>query len=583
MTHYKAPVGDIRFLLFQVLGIEDLLRSPAYAHIDADTIETLLEEAARFSEEILAPLNVIGDLEGSHLEQDRVVTPTGFREAYRRFVEGGWPTLDLPLEHGGQGMMQLVQTAFAEMVNGACVSFGMLPLMERAAAKVLLAHADPGLKEIYLPHLVSGEWGATICMSEPEAGSDVGRVSARAERNSDGSYSLSGTKIFVTYGDHDFTEQIAHLLLARTPGAPEGTRGLSLFLVPKRMVDPSGSLGAANRVNVSRVEKKMGLKASPTCIVNFDEATGYLIGKEMAGLRNMFTMVNTMRLEVATQGVAIAGATTRMAVEYALERVQGSSEGKHGVLIVEHPDVRRMLMTMKAQTEGMRALIYETAKNLDLAVAGASEEERREALDLAEWLLPVCKATATDAGFDIANLCLQVHGGHGYISDHGVEQYVRDSRVMSIYEGTNGIQAIDLLTRQTAADERRRFRVFCRRVRGDLECYPGPKEIHAALKESLGMLEDCTTRLCESLANHRRDALAGATPYLALAGRVGMAWMWLRMAARSDPETPGQGGKCKTAHFYAHHLMPACHSLTSQALAGAETLDAMTPEELSAN
>jgi alkylation response protein AidB-like acyl-CoA dehydrogenase len=475
-------------------------------------------------------------------------------------------------------MPQLVQTPFAEMVNAACASFGMLPLMERAAAKVLMAHADPSLGEVYLPHLVSGNWGATICMSEPEAGSDVGRVRAQATPNSDGTHAINGTKIFVTYGDHDFTDQIAHLLLARTPGAADGTRGLSLFLVPKRMIEPDGTFGAPNHLSVTRVEKKMGLKASPTCILNLDNAVGYLIGKESAGLRNMFTMVNTMRLEVATQGVAIGGIATQRAVEYALERVQG------GGPIIEHPDVRRMLMTMRARTDGMRALVYETAKNLDLATVAATDEERREALDLAEWLLPVCKATSTDTGFDTANLCVQVFGGHGYVSDHGVEQYVRDSRVFSIYEGTNGIQAIDLLMRKTASDERRRFQTFCQRVRRDIEQTErngGTKEIHAALTQALATLEDCTTRLCETLADRRRDALAGAASYLALAGQVGMAWMWLRMASKADPAVPGQAGKAKTARFYAQHLMPACQSLAHQALAGAEALDAISPDELS--
>lgn len=583
MTDYVAPLEDIRFLFNQVLDYRRLCSLPGFAQADPEVADAVLTEAARFTSEVLGPLNAVGDQEGSRLENGRVVTPSGFRQAYWSYVEGGWPGLDMPVEYGGQGLPLVLQAACAEMVNGACVSFGMLPLMERAATRLLSAHAPKPIVDAYVPKLAVGEWGATICISEAQAGSDVGRISTRAVPREDGNYALSGTKIFITYGDQDFTEQIVHMVLARIPGAPAGTRGLSLFLVPKRLIQKDGSLGALNAVEVSRLEHKMGLKASPTCVVNFDGAIGYLIGREGAGLRAMFTMVNTMRLEVAMQGVAVAGAATAKALHYAMERPQGGTPELPPVPIIEHADVRRMLFTMRARTEAMRALVLEAALNLDLAGAGAPED-RANALALAEWLLPVCKACGSEAGFEVANLAVQVFGGHGYVADAGVEQYVRDSRVMSIYEGANGIQALDLVTRKLAQDAGLRYRLFTQRVRADLLRCSDQKALEVickALHDGLARLDTCTTVLKARLETAMRDAEAGASSYLALVGLVGGGWMWLRMAAAAG-DSPLHQAKRATARFYAEYLMPEARALECKVLAGAASIDAIESSVLAA-
>ncbi len=583
MTDYVAPLGDIRFLFNQVLDYKRLCSLPEFSHADLGVVDAILTEAARFTSKVLGPLNAVGDQEGSRLENGRVVTPSGFPQAYWSYVEGGWPGLDIPAEYGGQGLPLVLQAACAEMVNGACAAFGMLPLMERAATRLLVAHAPKFIVDAYVPKLAVGEWGATICISEAQAGSDVGRISTLAISREDGNYALSGTKMFITYGDQDFTEQIVHMVLARMPGAPAGTRGLSLFLVPKRLIQADGSLGSLNAVEVSRLEHKMGLKASPTCVVNFDGAVGYLIGRKGAGLKAMFTMVNTMRLEVAMQGVAVAGAATGKALRYAMERLQGGTPELPPVPIIEHADVRRMLFTMRARTEAMRALVLEAALNLDLASAGATGD-RADALALAEWLLPVCKACGSEAGFEVANLAVQVFGGHGYVADAGVEQYVRDSRVMSIYEGANGIQALDLVTRKLAQDAGLRYRLFTQRVRADLLRCNDQKALEVickALHDGLARLDTCTTVLKARLETATRDAEAGASSYLALVGLVGGGWMWLRMAAAAG-DSPLHQAKRATARFYAEYLMPEARALECKVLAGAASIDAIESSVLAA-
>ncbi len=579
MSEYAPPLDNINFLLKHLVPVQALARLPRYSHVDAELSDAVVAEAARFTSEVLGPLNGIGDRVGSHLVGGRVITPPGFREAYRQYAEGGWVGVDLPLEHGGQALPRVLQIAVAEMVNGACVSFGMLPLMERAATKVLIAHADPALRDCFVPHLAAGRWGATISMSEAGAGSDVGRARTRAERQSDGTYRLTGTKIFITYGDQDFTDQIVHLVLARVRGAPSGVKGLSLFAVPARLViDAEGGLGDPNRVVVSRVEEKMGLKASPTCVVDFDGAAGHLIGQEGDGLRNIFTMVNAMRIEVAVQGVAVAGAATRKAVGYALSRPQGGPPEGDAVMIVEHPDVRRMLMTMVARTDAMRALVYEAAYQLDLSEGAATPAERQAAQALAEWLLPVCKACGSEAGFEVANLAVQVHGGHGYVKDAGVEQYVRDSRVMSIYEGANGIQALDLVTRRLVRQQGQSYRLFVDRIRTDLAVGADDRlgAIRTSVQRELERLESCTAWICQCVADRPRDAAAGATAYLALVGLVAGGWMWLRMAA---VDGAGQATRQALARFYADHLMAAGSSLAEQVRSGAAIVDALTVED----
>lgn len=576
-TPYTAPLDDLRFVLDEVLDYGQLFALPSYAHADAELAGAVLAESARFAAGVLGPLNAVGDEQGSRLEDGRVVTPQGFRDAYWRFVEGGWPGLDMPQEYGGQALPVTLQAACAEMVNGACVAFGMLPLMERAATRLLIAHAPKAIVELVAPSLATGRWGATICISEAQAGSDVGRITTRAVRCPDGSYGVTGTKIFITWGDQDFTEQIIHMVLARIPGAPAGTRGLSLFVVPRRQIRTDGTPGADNGVTVTRVEHKMGLKASPTCVVNFDDAQGYLVGEENAGLKAMFTMVNTMRLEVAVQGVAVAGAATRKAQRHALERPQGGPADAAPVAIVEHADVRRMLYTMRARTEAMRALVLETALQLDLAHAGVPAR-RADALALAEWLLPVCKACGSEAGFEVANLAVQVFGGHGYVADAGVEQYVRDSRVMSIYEGANGIQALDLVMRKLTQGEGRRYRLFTARIHADLDRSGGRADLQVirdAVIDALAWLDTCTDVLSQRVAGASRDAEAGASAYLALVGLVAGGWMWLRMALAANGDAPLHRAKRAMARFYAEYLMPESVTLQRRALLGAASLDTL--------
>ena len=578
--HYSPPLEDQLFVLERVLGWRCLFELPEFAHADPELATAVLTEGARFTSEVLSPLNQIGDEQGSRLEDGRVVTPDGFREAFHRFAEVGWPGLDLPARFGGQNLPLVVQAAFAEMVNGACASFGMLPLMSRAAAWLLIEHAEEDLLTQVVPNLVSGKWGATICISEPQAGSDVGRISTQATPRNDGTYALSGTKIFITYGDHDWTDQIMHMILARTPDAPPGTRGLSLFLVPKYPLDDPG---VANGISISGVEKKMGLKASPTCVLHLDEAIGYRLGPEYRGLKCMFTMVTLMRLEVAVQGVALAGAVTRMALNYAAERPQGGKPEGPPVAIIEHADVRRMLFLMRSRTEAMRALVYEAAFNLDLARAAKDEKTRVEARGLAEFLLPVCKACASETGFEVASLAMQVLGGHGYISDAGVEQYLRDSRVLAIYEGTSGIQALDLVIRKLLKDSGSRYHLFTDRIRQDLERHgtaKGVDEIHRTLGEGLARLNGCSEFLQESSNRSARDVEAAATDYLHLVGLVAGAWMWLRMATAAQEGSPLSSGKKAYAQFYAQYLMPEAAALEDRIRTGKGAIDSLDIDTL---
>ncbi len=575
MPLYQPPLEDLSFVLHDVLRIDGL------AGVDGELIDAVLEGAGRFAVDVLAPINASGDEEGSRLVDGRVVTPAGFRAAYRKFVEGGWLALDLPREIGGQGLPVVLQTAVAEMCDGACVAFGMLPLMQRAGARLLMAHGSPELVDTFAQPLAAGEWTATICISEPQAGSDVGRVRTRAEPNPDGGYLITGTKIFISFGDHDLTEQIIHLVLARVAGAAPGTKGLSLFVVPRLMVAGDGTLGGTNAVSVARVEKKMGLKASPTCVLDFDGAAGFLVGEEGGGMQAMFTMINTMRLGVAVQGVAVAGAATAAALAYAGERPQGGPPASEPVAIIEHADVRRMLLTMRARTEAMRALTLETALNIDLA--RDQTEEGADAQSLATWLLPVCKTRAAETGFEVANLGVQVLGGQGYIRDAGMEQYVRDSRVQSIYEGTSGIQALDLVTRKLRTGDGRLFELFAGRVRATLKTHGGDSGLallHGALNGALEILERSTADMIRYLGHSPRDAEAAATPYLQLVGLVAEGWMWLRMAAAARDDTPFHATKRAAARFHAEHILVDAAAHARRIEAGAEAIDAVDSETL---
>jgi len=571
MSEYRPPAANLKFILNDVLQWKQLFSTPDYGHIDAELGNEVITAAADFIGGVVAPTNQVGDEQGCRLLDGQVITPEGFREAYRQYAEHGWIGLDMPQEFGGQDLPLVLQAAVAEMVNGANVSFGMLTLMGRAAARLLIAHAEPELREQVVPHLVAGDWGATICITEGQAGSDVGRIRTMAKPVQGRTYLVTGNKIFITFGDQDVTEQICHIVLTRTPEGAPGTRGLSLFLVPKYLFGN----GQLNAVSVSRIEDKMGLKASPTCVVDFDEAEGLLIGNEGEGLKVLFAMVNTMRLEVAIQGVAVAGAATDKALEYASERTQGGRATEAAVPIIDHVDVRRMLLIMRSRTEAMRALVLEAAYNLDLARTAASDEERCKARILADWLLPVCKACCSDAGFEVANLAVQVLGGYGYVSEYGVEQYVRDSRVMSIYEGTNGIQALDLVTRKLAKTEGHYYQYFSERIRIDLK-KSDQSPIRTAVESALEQLDKCSAVLLDRMTRNPRDAEAGASAYLAFVGLVGGGWMWLRMVETSSLDVV----KSQLASFYAEYLLAEVATLNTRALTTAALYDGLTAEDL---
>lgn len=550
---YKAPVMKSTFLLkglfadvFEPLGTLDL-------------IQPILEEAGRFSQEVLSPLNKVGDQQGSKLVNGKVKTPDGFIEGFSAYAVAGWPGLDLPEQYGGQDLPLPLQVAFAEMVNGANVSFGMLAIQSRAAAWLLLEHANDELRELVVPRLVSGDWTATISITEPEAGSDVGRIACKAEPQSDGSYLLSGTKIFISFADHDMSEQIVHMVLARTPGAPTGTRGISLFLVPKN----DFSNGSANQLSVSRVENKMGLKASPTCVLEFDQAKAYRVGPESRGLPCMFAMVKLMRLEVAIQGVGLAEAANQAAWRYARERHQGGSPDKKPLAIIEHADVKRLLLDSECRILAMRALVFETSALLHAERSCRDTKVVEDSAALANFLLPICKACASDLASLASNNALQVHGGHGYIVEAGVEQYVRDSRVMSIYEGTNGIQAIDLLTRKLLKDNGSAYHLFLDRIKADLlslsSCVNA--QVLEAVTAAVELLETQTNSLLKSALQPAPGMMVVATDYLRLVGVVAGAWMWLRMCVQSNDDKVADSATDnidykKMAAFYCCYVLP---------------------------
>lgn len=552
---YTTPLDELIFVLDKVVDWRQAFALEGFDHVDPELARAVLTEGARFCESVLAPLNGVGDEQGSRLVDGRVITPDGFKQAFRAFSDSGWVGLDLPEQFGGQDLPQVVQTALAEMINGACVSFGMLPAVLRAAAWLILEHADQTLIDQTVAALVSGNCAATICITEPQAGSDVGRLRARAEPLGDGTYALTGNKIFISYGDHDLTDQIVHMVLARTPDAPAGTRGISLFAVPKKRFDD----GRPNGVSVGRLEKKMGLHASPTCSIDLDGAIGYRIGAECAGLKCMFTMVNLMRLEVSVQGVAIGAAAVARANEYAAERPQGGDPSKAPVAIVEHADVRRMLMLMAARVDAMRALTFEAALSLDKARAAGHEQQRTDARCFAEFLLPICKACSSETGFEVANTAIQVLGGHGYVTEAGVEQYARDARVMAIYEGTNGIQALDLVSRKLLKDDGVRYRLFVERIRASLSEVADRRELtelRILLQNAFEEFELCTEQLVAASKTNTHALQTVATDYLQLAGLVAGGWMWLRMAAAAIEGSVADERRRLLAQFYMQYQLP---------------------------
>ncbi|MCG8556238.1 MAG: acyl-CoA dehydrogenase C-terminal domain-containing protein [Proteobacteria bacterium] len=587
MAEYKAPLRDVRFLLDEVFRAQELWASvPALrATVDPDTAAAILEEAAKITTGVIAPLNRVGDEEGSTWLDGQVSTATGFREAYRTYADGGWNALTGRPEHGGMGMPKLLVSQVEEMLQGACMSFGLAPMLTSGAALLIDAHADDAIKRKYLPNMYAGIWAGTMDMTEPHAGTDLGIIRTKAEPRGDGSYSITGTKIFITWGEHDMAENILHLVLARLPDAPEGTKGISLFLVPKFIVADDGSLAERNTLSCGSLEKKMGIKASPTCVMDYDGAQGWLIGEPHRGLAHMFTMMNYERVAVGVQGVGAGEASYQNAVQYARERLQSRSPrgpqfpNQEADPIIVHPDVRRMLLSMRAYTEGGRAFSSYVALWLDLAKHGADAAQKRKAEDLVALLTPVAKAFLTDKGLETAVMGQQVFGGHGFIRESGQEQLVRDVRITQIYEGTNGVQAMDLMGRKTVANEGRLLKVFEADARAFIEENRGHSVLAEFLEPLAAELQNLNEVTAQLVAQAKEDPAAigaAANDYTHLFGYVAFAFMWARIAAAALPKVNGSdgfyAGKVAVARFFFRRLLPQTKALTAQLLAGPASL-----------
>jgi hypothetical protein len=565
---YRAPVDDILATMRHVAGLDALIAEGLAPELEGGVTEAVLEEAARFAGDVLAPLNRIGDQHGSTLKDGVVTTPPGWKEAYHAWAQGGWNALPAPEAYGGQELPTLVQSACTEMWNSAAFAFALGPLLTVGAIEALAAHGSEHLKQTYLAKLVSGEWMGTMNLTEPQAGSDLNALRSKAEPVGDGTYRISGQKIFITYGEHEMTDNIVHLVLARLPDAPPGTRGISLFLVPKYLVNPDGSLGARNDVRCTGLEHKLGIHASPTCAMSYGDqggAIGWLIGEENRGLACMFTMMNNARLNVAVQGVAIAERAYQQALAFAQERRQGTAldapkgAPKDSAMspIIVHPDIRRMLMEMRAKTQAARSLSILLAATLDRAKREPDEARRKAAAERAALLTPVAKAYATDIGVEVASTGVQVHGGMGYVEETGAAQHLRDARIATIYEGTNGIQAIDLVLRKLPLSGGEAVRAMIAEMRGVVEAVreantPGFGHSAARLGAAVDALERATQWLLATMGSDQAAALAGATPYLKLfalaQGGTGLARKAL--ALRSEE---GGAAALATARFFAEH------------------------------
>ena len=581
MGEYRAPLDDIRFALRHIARLDQLAELPAYSHADPETVHSALDEAARFVGDLVAPLNHPGDQQGSVLTAEGGVrTPDGFREAYRAYVRAGWGGVDFPAEWGGHQMPKAVGLAFEEMLASANMSFSLCPLLTYSGIDALLAHGSEEQRAAYLPRLISGEWSAAMNLTEPQAGSDLGTIAARAVPAGDGTHRITGSKIFITYGEHDLTDNIIHFVLARTPGSPPGTKGISMFIVPKFLPDENGGPGRRNDLKAVSLEHKLGIKASPTCVMAYGEdgdgAVGFLLGGEHQGMRNMFTMMNAARISVGLEGLAIAERAYQQAVGYARERKQGKAPGsREESLIVEHPDVRRMLMTMRANIEAMRALLYRTAMHQDLAEHAANGEERRRHGNAVALLTPVVKTWCSDLGVSLASIGLQVHGGMGFVEETGAAQHYRDARIAPIYEGTNGIQAMDLVMRKLPMDGGRFARSYIKEMRGAAD---GLRT--AGMAEAAPLLERAVDGLAEAAewltGAEPADRLAGAGPFCQMFGIVAGGAMMAEAAAAA----PDRAAKRAAALFYLEQILPGAAAHQPAATAGAAPLFALPPAEL---
>jgi 3-(methylsulfanyl)propanoyl-CoA dehydrogenase len=587
MSEYAAPLRDMQFVLRELAGIEAVAQLPGCEEVTPDVVDAILEEAGKFAAGMLSPLNRSGDQQGAQWRDGTVSTADGWREAYAHFIAGGWNALSCQPEFGGQGLPRLVSTLVEEMWNGGNVSFALCPMLTRGAIEAIELCGSEALKAAYLPKLISGEWTGTMDLTEPQAGSDLAAIRSRAVPQPDGSYRVQGQKIFITYGEHDLTDNIIHLVLARTPDAPEGVKGISLFVVPKFLLDADGSPGERNDVRCVSIEHKLGIHASPTCVMAFGDAggaTGYLVGEENRGIEYMFIMMNAARFSVGLEGVGLAERAYQHALAYARERVQGPEAGVKGggkVAILRHPDVRRMLLLMKSQTEAMRALACVVGAAMDFAQCHADDEIRANSQAFVDLVIPIVKGWSTETANEIASLGVQIHGGMGYVEETGAAQHLRDVRITTIYEGTTGIQAIDLVGRKIAREEGRTIRAVIREMRaieqqlaeaddGDLTTIAG------ALGGGIAALELTVDFIVATFGADLRRVLAGAVPFLKLFGIVAGGWQMGRAALAARRRLAEGGGdraflvgKITSARFYSDHVLAQAAGLAHTVCEGA--------------
>lgn len=583
MPEYKAPLRDMRFLIDHVFDFHANYAALGAHDASPDMINAILEEGAKFCENVLAPLNRSGDEEGCHFDNGVVTTPTGFKQAFAQYVEGGWHGLAADPAYGGQGLPSSLGLVISEMVGSSNTSWGMYPGLTHGAMSAIHAHGTTEQKDTYLSKLTAGQWTGTMCLTEAHCGTDLGIIKTRAAPQADGSYAITGSKIFISAGEHDLSDNIIHLVLAKLPDAPAGTKGISLFIVPKFLPDAAGEAGARNGVSCGSIEHKMGIKASATCVLNFDAAKGFLIGEPNKGLNCMFTMMNHARLGTGMQGLCLGEASFQGAIKYASDRLQmrsltgAKAPDKPADPIIVHPDVRRMLLTMKAFNEGNRALTYFTAQMLDVAHLSSDAEARQEAEDLLAFLTPICKAFMTDTGLEVTNHGMQVFGGHGFIREWGMEQLVRDCRIAPIYEGTNGIQALDLLGRKVLGSQGKLLRGFTKIVHK----FCAANIDHPQLGSFVGQLNDLnqqwgdlTMKVGMAAMKNPDEVGAASVDYLMYSGYIILGYLWLRMALVAQAQLEaGEGeadylrGKLATCEFYFKRLLPrtAAHRVAIEA------------------